>query len=292
LLILQLVLSGLLVGGLYALVAAGLNLIFGVLRIINFAHGELLMVALYGAWFLWAAGFDPYASAVVVIPAMFVVGWLIERLLVRQTAGQAAYVKIFVTLGLALMLQNLALLLFSGDYRNIRVPYQTTVLALGDLAMSVPRLAAFLVALAAAAALHAFLKYADLGKAIRAVTQDRRAAALMAIDVARIQTLAFALGCALVGLSACMILPLYSVFPTVGLDFVLISFVVVVLGGLGNLIGTFVGGLIIGVVEQLSGFFVETALRQVVYFVVFILVLAWRPAGLLGRRGSEELGLR
>lgn len=291
-LIAQVILSGIMVGGLYALVAVGLNLVFGVLRIINFAHGEYLMVSMYGAWWLWRIGLDPYLAILVVVPAMAALGALSERFLVRYTLSSHAHVKIFVTLGLSLALQNLALLAFSADYLNVRTIYQTATFGFAGLTFSVTRLVAFFAMLAAAGGLFLFLQRTDFGKAIRATAQDSTTARLMGIDVDRIYMVTFAIGSALVGLAGCLLVPIYYVFPTVGIDFVVVAFVVVVLGGLGSLPGAIIGGLLIGVIEQLSGFFVETSLRQVVYFVIFIAVLAVRPAGLLGQRGAEEIGLK
>lgn len=288
----QVVLSGLLIGGIYALVAIGLNLIFGVLRIINFAHGEYLMLAMYAAYWLWRLGIDPYVAVLLVVPMMALFGAVTERFLIRYTLTAHAHVKIFVTLGLAIALQNLALLLFGADYMSVHTPYQTMTVTLAGLAVSVPRLVACVVMLAAAAGLHLFLHNTDFGKAIRATAQDSITARLMGIDVERIYMVTFAIGAALVGLAGCLLTPVYYVFPSVGTDFVLVAFVVVVLGGLGSLPGAVVGGLLIGVIEQLSGFLIATSLRQIVYFVLFIGVLAVRPAGLFGQRGAEEFGLK
>ena len=289
---LQVVLSGILIGGLYALVAVGLNLVFGVLRIINFAHGDYLMLGMYATYWLWQLGLDPYVSLVFVVPGLALFGALSERFLIRYTLAAHAHVKIFVTLGLSLALQNLALLLFKADYLAIRVPYQTDVWRIFDLSASVPRLVAFAAMLAVTGGLFWFLRSTDFGRAIRATAQNRETARLMGIDVDRVHMVTFAIGSALVGVAACLMMPIYSVFPTVGIDFVVAAFVIVVLGGLGSLHGALLGGLLIGVVEQLSGYFIDTALRQVVYFVVFMLVLAVRPAGLFGQRGAEEIGLK
>jgi branched-chain amino acid transport system permease protein len=288
----QLIASGVLVGGIYALVAVSLNLVFGVLRIINFAQGEFLMLAMYAAYWLWRLGVDPYLAILVVAPGMAILGAACEKYLIRRTLSAPAHVKIFVTLGLSIALQNIALLWFKADYLNVRTAYQTSILSVAGLSLSVPRLIAFAAMLLSSGALHLFLQRTDFGKAIRATAQDRTTASLMGIDVDRVYMVTFALGSALVGLTACLLMPIYYVFPTVGTEFVIVAFVVVVLGGLGSLAGSIVGGLLIGVVEQLSGFFIDISLRQVVYFAVFILVLAIRPAGLFGQRGAEEMGLK
>jgi branched-chain amino acid transport system permease protein len=288
----QLIASGVLVGGLYALVAVSLNLVFGVLRIINFAQGEFLMLAMYAAYWLWTLGVDPYLAIVVVAPGMAILGAACEKFLIRRTLSAPAHVKIFVTLGLSIALQNIALLWFKADYLNVRTSYQTSILSVVGLSLSVPRVIAFAAMLLSSGALYLFLQRTDFGKAIRATAQDRTTARLMGIDVDRVYMVTFALGSALVGLTACLLMPIYYVFPTVGTDFIIVAFVVVVLGGLGSLAGSIVGGLMIGVVEQLSVFFIDISLRQVVYFAVFILVLAIRPAGLFGQRGAEETGLK
>jgi branched-chain amino acid transport system permease protein len=288
----QVVLSGLLIGGVYALVAIGLSLVFGVLRIINFAHGEYLMVAMYAAYWLWRLGVDPYIAILLVVPLMAAFGAVAERLLIRHTLSAQAHVKMFVTLGMSIVLQNFALLFFGADYLSVQTPYQTMTLALAGLSVSVPRLIACVSMLASSIGLFLFLRCTNFGKAIRATAQDSTTARLMGINVDRVYMVTFAIGAAFVGLAGCLLIPVYYVFPTVGADFVLVAFVVVVLGGLGSLPGAVVGGFLIGVVEQLSGFFIDTSLRQVVYFAVFIGVLALRPAGLFGQRGAEEIGLR
>lgn len=291
-LVLQVIASGLLVGGIYALVAVGLNLIFGVLRIINFAHGDYLMLGMYASWWLWRHGVDPYLGILIVVPLLALIGALTERFLIRYTLAAHAHVKIFVTLGLSIALQNLALLIFKADYLSVRVPYQTDVWQLAGIALSIPRVIAFAAMLLSSAALFYFLGHTDFGRAIRATAQNRDTARLMGIDVDRIYLVTFAIGCAFVGLAACLMMPIYYVFPTIGIEFVVAAFVIVVLGGLGSLHGAIAGGLLIGVIEQLSGYFIDTALRQVVYFLVFMLVLAVKPAGLFGQRGAEELGLK
>jgi branched-chain amino acid transport system permease protein len=288
----QLITSGILVGGLYALVAVSLNLIFGVLRIINFAQGEFLMLAMYAAYWMWRLGVDPYVAVLIVAPGMAILGAACEKFLIRRTLSAPAHVKIFVTLGLSIALQNIALLLFKADYLNVRTAYQTSILSVDGLSLSIPRVIAFSAMLLSSGALYLFLQRTDFGKAIRATAQDRTTARLMGIDVDRVYMVTFALGSALIGLTACVLMPIYYVFPTVGVEFMIVAFVVVVLGGLGSLAGSIIGGLLIGVVEQLSGFFIDISLRQVVYFIVFILVIAVRPAGLFGQRGAEEMGLK
>lgn len=289
----QVLINGLLVGGIYAMVALGLNLIFGVLRIINFAHGDFLMVGMFIVLVLSWFGIDSYTSILIVVPILFALGALCERFLIRYTLSAPAHVKIFVTLGLAIVLQNLALLLFSADYQTIPAsPSQTGTWIVGGIALSKPRLFAFITMLLTSGALFWFLKCSDFGRAIRATAQDRLNAKLMGINVNRVQLVSFGLGSAIVGLTACLVAPIYTVFPTMGNEFALAAFVVVILGGLGSLPGAILGGLLIGVVEQATAYFLDSGLRQVVYFIFFMIVLAVRPAGLLGQRGAEEVGLK
>ncbi len=290
--LMQILVVGLMLGGIYALVSIGLTMIFGVIRIVNFAHGEFLMMAMYITFGLnLMLHIDPYVSIIVVAPLLFITGMLIQKFFIQPILNSPSNVQIFVTLGLSIVLQNLALMLFKADYRTIKTAYQTAVVHVGPLLISCSRLIAFLVAVAITLLLFAFLKWTYKGKAIRAVALNRSAAALMGINVHHIYTLAFGIGAALVGVAGAMLMPIYYVFPTVGGLFTLTAFVVVVLGGLGSIGGAFLGGLIIGVVEALAGAFIDPGLKEAVYFAIFILILVFRPAGLFGMgRGSEEVG--
>jgi branched-chain amino acid transport system permease protein len=290
----QVVISGILVGGIYALISMGLNLILGVVRIINFAHGEFLMIAMYISFLLYSTwGLDPYVSAPIVALALFVFGWLVHRVIIQPILDTSATVKIFATLGLSITLQNFALMMWNADYRTVQTAYQTTVIRMGEVAVSVPRLIAFLVAVLISLGLFLFLKYTLTGKAIRAVAMEKRAAALAGIPVKRIYLLAFGIGSGLVGLAGSLLMPIYYVFPTVGTLFVLTAFVVVVLGGMGSMFGAFLGGLLIGLVEALAGVWISPGLKEAVYFAIFILVLLFRPSGLFSLgKGSEEVGLK
>ncbi|WP_206808523.1 branched-chain amino acid ABC transporter permease [Paradesulfitobacterium ferrireducens] len=292
--IIQVLISGILVGGIYALISMGLNLILGVVRIINFAHGEFLMLAMYLSFFLYSVwGLDPYVSALLVVLILFVFGLFIQRIIIQPILNTSATVKIFVTLGLSIALQNFALMLWRADFRSVHTAYQTAVINVGTVAVSIPRLIAFIVAIIVALGMYLFLNKTLVGKAIRAVAMEKRAAALMGINVKRIYLLAFAIGSAIVGLAGALLIPIYYVFPTVGTLFVLISFVVVVLGGMGSMLGAFLGGIIIGLVEAIAGVVIAPGLKEAVYFIIFILVLLFRPSGLFSLgKGSEEVGLK
>jgi len=288
----QVAVSGLLLGGVYALISIGLTLIFGVMRVVNFAHGEFLMIAMYATfWLFQLYGLDPYVSIFIVTALLFLAGLLTQATIVRPVLRGSPAMQIFATVGLSIVLQNAALIVWKGDYRSVDTAYSRAVLSIGPLQVGVSRLTAFVVALAITIALFYFLKKTYLGKAIRCVAQDKTAALLMGVNISRINLITFGIGTALVGVAGAVLMPIYPVFPTVGTYFVLIAFVVVVLGGMGNVTGAFLGGLIIGLVEAFSGFYVP-ALKEAIYFVVFILVLLIRPTGLFGVVGAEEVGLK
>jgi len=288
----QLVFSGLLIGSIYALMSMGLMLIFGVLRVVNFAHGEFLMFAMYGAWaFVTYTGFNAYVACLAVVPAMLLYGALIHWIIIRPGLNKPHLVVVFATMGLSILMQNLALLVFSADLFDVPPLNAGRSITIGPFYAKLELLIGFGVTLLATAVIHVVLKSTYLGKAIRATVQDGEAAQLMGIPVPRIFLITFSAGSALVGLSACVMIPLFSVFPSVGLNFVLIAFVVVVLGGMGSLEGALLGGICIGVVQSLSGYYVAPAYGQMFFFILFLLVMVFRPAGLMGRRGEATLGM-
>lgn len=288
-----LIVSGLLLGMLYVVVSIGISLIFGVMRVMNFAHGEVVMLGMYGAyWAHEAGGVDPYLAGLVIVPVVFLLCMTVLRRFVLWLVGSPPLVQVFATLGLSIALQNLALVLWGGNYRSVQMSYSGTLLQIGTLQVPLTRLVVFVVALLIAGGLHLFLKHSYFGKAVRATAQGRRTALLMGIDVDRVYVVIFALGISITALSGILLMPIYTVYPGSGFQFALIAFVVVVLGGLGSLPGVIVGGLLIGLVEVFSGYFLDPSLTQVVYFGVFLLMLIVRPAGLLGQRGAEELGTR
>jgi len=280
----QLIINGLLLGGIYALISVGLTLIFGVLEIINFAHGEFLMLGMYASfWLFQLLGVDPYLGLLIVIPSFFLVGLAVQRVIIQPIIDAPPLNQIFATVGLSIVLQNAALFFWKADYRTVRTDYSSLVLKAGDLMISFPRLVAFVLALTMIAALLIFLKKTYTGKAITALAQQRRAAMLMGINIYRTYQIAFGIGIACVGAAGAILIPIYYAFPTVGALFVLIAFVVVILGGYNSLVGALVGGLIIGLVEAFSGFFLSPHLKEAVYFVIFILILLFKPTGLFGR---------
>lgn len=287
---LQLLVSGLLLGGIYVLISLGLTLVFGVMKIVNFAHGDFLMLAMFGAFFLFQLlGLNPYLSMFLIAPALFLLGLFIYKAIVGRTVSRPPVVQIFAFIGLSVALQNLALVLFSADFRAINTPLSSKVFHLGPMHISLPLLVAFLVAGVITALLFLFLHYTYTGKAIRSASQDRFAATLMGVSNQKIYALTFAIGLGLLGIAGALLIPIYSVYPTVGEQFALIAFVVVVLGGLGSLPGAVAGGLLIGLIETLSSYFIAPSMKQLVYFCVFILILILRPNGLFGKPGSQEV---
>ncbi len=279
------VLNGITTGAVYALIALGLTLIYGVLHIINFAHGASLMVALYGVYFLKEKlGIDPYMALPIMVPAMFALGYLLQRGVINRASHGKDENILLVTLGLSIVLENLALLFFKSDTRNIETAYTLTTVNIGPAMIALPKLVAFAGALVVSSVLLAVMRYTDLGRAIRAVAKEKHGARLMGIDVDHVYAMCFGIGLACLGAAACFLLPAYYVNPLVGSGFVLVAFTIVVLGGMGSFVGALVGGLLIGVVESVGGLYLGESLGQVGIFTIFIAVLLFRPQGLFGAR--------
>ncbi|MFN6251035.1 MAG: branched-chain amino acid ABC transporter permease [Acetobacteraceae bacterium] len=277
--------NGLLMGAVYGLVALGLTLVYGVLHIINFAHGALLTLAMYGAFVAHGAfGLDPYAAMVPLAGLFFVLGYLVQRLVIGPASRGDDSNMLLVTLGLSIIIENAMLAIFRSDTMTLRLPYAMSMVELGDVLLSVPRLIGFGVTLLLAALLFLLMTRTDTGRAIRAVAKERTGAALVGIDVAHIYAVTFGIGTACLAVAACLLLPSFYVSPRVGNAFVLVAFTIVVLGGMGSVTGALLGGLFIGVVESLSGLYFGDSLGQIGIFLIFILVLLLRPTGLFGAR--------
>ncbi len=283
----QAVLSGLLLGGVYGLVASGLTLIFGVLRIINFAHGAMMMLGMYASYWLFVlTGVDPYVSIVIVGPLFFLIGMAIQRVVIEPNRAAAEHNQLLLTLGLALFFENMALVLWQADFRTVKVPYAAKFFDVGDALIELPRLIACGGAIVMALALFAFLRLTDVGKAIRALSEEAEGAALMGIDVRRIRAVAFGIGAGCVAVAGSLITPFFYVAPDVGESFNIMAFVVVVLGGMGNFLGALAGGFIVGLAESLGAALLPGSLKQLVVFVIFVAVLLFRPSGLFARRSA------
>ncbi len=288
----QLLISTVLLGGIYALIAVGLTLIFGIMRVVNFAHGEFLMLGMYLAfWSFTLWGVDPYFILVVAVPLFFAIGLGVYALVMRGVIHASHNVQIFTTVGLSTALQNVALVLWTGDFRFVRPWESSVVVRILGAAFNLSQVIAFAVALLFTLALFAFMKWTHAGRVMRATAQDGEAATLMGINTDRVYRLAFAIGIACVGVAGVLVSPLYSVYPTAGLQFVLLAYVVVVLGGLGDMVGALLGALIVAGVEVIGSYVFGSAWKEVIYFVLFIAVLVFRPAGLFGQRGAEALGV-
>ena len=279
------VLNGLTTGAVYALIALGLTLIYGVLHIINFAHGASLMIALYAVYLLKAHfGIDPYLALPIVVPGMFALGYLLQRVVINRASHGKDENILLVTLGLSIVLENLALMIFKSDTRTIETAYTLTTVPVGPAMIALPKLVAFAGALVTSALLLLVVTRTDLGRAIRAVAKEKQGARLMGIDVDHVYAMSFGIGLACLGAAACFLLPAYYVNPQVGGGFVLVAFTIVVLGGMGSFAGALLGGLLIGVVESLGGLFLGESLGQIGIFAIFIAVLLFRPQGLFGAR--------
>lgn len=287
-LVIPAVLGGLATGAIYALIALGLTLIYGVLHIINFAHGSLLMLALYGAFFLHSSlGVDPYVALPLMVVAFFCLGYALQRGVISTFSHGKDSNILLVTLALSIIIDNLALYSFTSNTRTIDVPYATQMIEIGPAFLPLPRVIAFAAALVFAALLWLLMTYTRLGKAIRAVAIEKRGAELMGIDVNHTYAMCFGIGTACVAAAACLLLPTFYVTPQVGNAFVLVAFTTVVLGGMGSFGGALVSGLLLGVVEALCGLFLGETLGQIGIFVCFILTLLFRPAGLASLIGSR-----
>ncbi len=291
--VLQLLISGVLLGGVYALAALGLNLIFGVAKVVNFAHGEFLMLGMYaGYWLMTTTGINPYVGAPLIGAGFFVLGLAFYAGLMRFTIYKPELTQVFATLGLGIVLQNLALMAWSADYRTLQVmpPGRESIQLLG-VYVATNRLIAFGFAVAIIAGVIVFLRTTFLGRAIEAVSQDLMAARLMGVDPNRIFLITFGLGTGLTGIAGAVLVPSFYAFPSIGSFFVLVSFVVVVLGGLGSVAGTAAGGLVLGLVETGTGYFAPD-LKEATHFILLILLLSIRPQGLLGVKGAERETLK
>lgn len=277
--------SGVFLGAIYALVALGLTLIYGVLHIINFAHGSLLMLAMYAVFFLWHLfGIDPYLAMLIVVPGGFLFGYSLQRSVIGKAHHGRDEIVLLVTLGVAIVIENAALFLFTANERSVQVPYDLDGIDLGVTFVVWPEIAALAGSLLITLALWSFMTHTDTGKAIRAVAKERQGARLVGINVEHIFAVSFGIGTACVAAAASLLAPTYSVGPQFGYLFVLIAFTIVVLGGMGSFVGALVGGFIIGITEQLGRLYLGESLGLITISVIFILILLFRPTGLFGQR--------
>lgn len=283
-LLLQSIVNGILMGGVYGLVAVGLTLIFGVMKIINFAHGSFMMLGMFTTYWLYVLlGIDPYLSLLFSIPSLFIIGVLTQRFVISQIMDAPAHNQLLLTLGISLFIENFALFIWTPNFRNLEVSYLKKAATVGTVMISLPKAIAFIFAIILTALLYYFLKKTDLGKAIRAASEEKEGSLTVGINLRRVYYLAFGIGIACVGAAGTLIAPFFYVNPHVGGIFVITAFVVVVLGGMGNFIGALVGGLIVGLAESVGAAFVPGQIKQFIIYFIFILVLLFKPEGLFGR---------
>jgi branched-chain amino acid transport system permease protein len=279
----QTVVSGVLTGALYAMIGVGLTVVLGVMRVINLAHGEMVMLGMFGAYFaqaLW--GVDPFLSLLLWAPLSFLAGMALYRFLLRKVVPGGELNTLLYTAGLSLLIANLALLAWTGDYRTLSLSYGAMPARPFGISVPVPIAVAFAIAAAITAALWLFLARTDTGRAVRATSQNAEAALLMGVDVERVATLTFGLGTALAAAAGVLLAPSLYLYPTVGEILIVKCFVIVVLGGLGSIPGALAGGVLLGVVESLGAVYVSMAWKDAIGFLLFLAVLLYRPSGLFG----------
>ena len=282
--ILQGLVSGLLMGFVYALIAAGLSLIFGLMDIVNFAHGEFLMLAMFATFWAWAlARLDPLTSLPITVALLFLLGFAVYHGLIRWILGAPMLAQIFATFGLAIFLRAVAQALWGVDFKLVKSPLADGRLAVGGLFIGLPQLAASVGALVAFGFLYWFITRTETGLALQATAQDRQAASLMGIDTQRMFALGWGIGAACVGAAGALLAMFFYIFPDVGATFALLAYVTVALGGFGNVPATLAAGVVVGVVEVLAGLLIAPAFKYAVVFALYLVVVLWRPQGLFGR---------
>lgn len=300
--LLQTLISGLLLGGLYALIGIGMTLIMGVMKIINLAHGELMMVGMYVAYVLFSSfNVDPYLSVFVAVPVLFVLGVLLQKFLINPVLKVEAIIpenQVILTVGIGMVLANVATIIFTSDYKSTPVDYATKAWYLSDywkaspieLSLSMPWSVSFLLAIIITVLLWFFLTKTDMGKSVRATAQDKDAALLMGVNVERLRVFTFGLGSALVGAAGCLLLPIYYLYPDLGGQFTLIAFVITILGGLGSTVGAIIGGIILGIFESLTSTYAGMGWAPVGRFVIFVAALIFFPGGIVSILKRKRFG--
>jgi branched-chain amino acid transport system permease protein len=279
--LLQLLINGLLAGALYALLAGGLNLIFGVMRVINIAHAEFMLVGAFGAYVLFNVfGLHPLLSLLIIVPAIFVVGYYFQRVLIERVVDRPMLTSLLATYGVSIILINVGLLIFSSDFKS--VPVLQGSFLIGDLPVSKPRAVAGLISLLLTVGVYLFLERTRLGKAVRAVSEHAQVAQICGIDVRQIRMLTFGMAAAMAGAAGVMMSIIYSFWPGSGVDFIQKAFAIIIIGGMGNFVGALYGGILLGVVESFVGGFVSTQWAEAMAYLLLVTVLLIRPTGLKG----------
>jgi len=285
---LQALINGILMGGVYAVMALGLSLIFGVLNIINLAHGNLMVIGMYLSYLLFVLlGIDPYLSLIAIASFLFLIGYMIQRLILNPILDAPEEMSVLITLGLGMIIQNVLLMAFGPDYFTVDTSYKLNSLMLMGLTIDVTKTFAFGASLIMTAVFFSFLQWTELGRAIRAASNNREAAMLAGINVKKIYCIAFAIGTATVAAAGSCVSTFIPTSQGAGILFTMTSFVVVIIGGVGNYLGALAGGFLIGIVEELGAVLLSGSMKQVVSFGLLIIILLLKPEGLLGRKGEE-----
>ncbi|WP_303852107.1 branched-chain amino acid ABC transporter permease [Seleniivibrio woodruffii] len=284
------VINGILMGSIYGLTAVGLTLIFGVMKVVNFAHGSILMVGMFAAyWFITLTGLNPYLALVVVVPLLYFFGYYMQKIVIKPIFEAEKHVRepitvIIVTTGIWYVLDNLALLVFGAEFRVAQTSVTGKMIDIAEMYFPVAKLIGAGITFLLGVYLYWFLKHSRMGKAVRATSLDREAATLMGIKQSRIYNIVFGMGCACCGVAACVLVPFYYVYPTVGVPFDIKAFVIVVLGGLGSIPGAILGGIIIGIIETVGAQFMAATWTEMLIYAFFLVVLFVKPSGLFGLR--------
>ena len=280
----QTLVSGLLIGGLYAVIGIGMTLIMGVMGIINLAHGQIMMVAMYVTWVLWQyLGIDPYLGIFVAVPVVFFLGEFLAKYLLNPLMDKESILpenQVLMTVGIGMVLVELARSIFTSDYRSVQTSYTDALWRVGNLSLNVPTVINFFIAILLTLGLFWLLMRTDLGRSIRATAQDKEAAILMGVSARKITTLTFGIGSGLTAAAGALFLPIYYLYPDVGPLFTLKAFVITILGGLGSTVGAIAGGIVLGVAETFGATYLQAGYRDAYGLVIFLLVLIFFPGGL------------
>jgi len=280
----QALVTGLLMGGVYAAYSSGFSLIFGVMNIVNIFHGELIMIGAFSTYWMFSLyNIDPFLALPVSIVSVGVIGYIVQRVLINRVVEAPPMISYLCTFGVHLILSNLALLLWSADFRTVTTSYSGVGFGVGPITIPIARLVTFLIAIATTYGLYLFLEKARFGKAIRAASQDKEMARLLGIDIKKVYALTFGLGAAITGLAGGLLSTYFVIYPQMGLPYTIIAFCVVVLGGMGYIPGALLGGLLLGILQSLTATYLNSGLSVAITFILLFIILIAKPQGIVGK---------